>query len=76
MGKRYKRQETVAEFKARLSAQAKARGEQPVKTHAALLRPKGSQPTPSEVMGGAKLRKLPKPPKDVAKWLRANGVKL
>jgi hypothetical protein len=73
---KYKRQESVRDFKARLVVMlAQERGLMP-KPHAALLRPKGSAPTPSEVMGGAKMPKLRKPPKRVGKWLKSLGVKV
>jgi hypothetical protein len=70
-----RKSETLSDFRARIARMIPREPDKP-KSHAALLRPKGSQPTPSEVRGGAKLRKLAKPPKAIAKWLKANGVKI
>ena len=69
--------ESTADFKARLAAILKVEARQPVKKrHAPLLRPKGSQPTPSEVLGGAELFELSKPSRKIAKWLRSLGIKV
>jgi hypothetical protein len=65
--------ESTGDFKARLSAML---GTTPVKKHKALLRPKGSQPTPSEVLGGREMFELAKPSRKVAKWLRSLGIKV
>jgi hypothetical protein len=72
MGKsKYRPHETVAEFKARLAAMDKSKRQRPP-----IVKRRGCAPTPSEVLGGAKMPKLSKPPKEIAKWLRSIGVKV
>lgn len=65
--------ESTGDFKARLAAML---GTKPVKKHTALVRPKGSQPTPAEVLGGREMFELGKPSPKIAKWLRSLGIKV
>jgi hypothetical protein len=72
--------EDTADFKARIAALRRTLFHEPElprkRADGYYRRDKGSAPTPSEVLGGARMPKLPKPPKEVARWLRSLGVKL
>jgi hypothetical protein len=79
-----RKHETTADFKARIAAAIRQRNGEDADPYASAqrraprwaLRPRGSAPTPSEMLGGAKMPKLGKPPKAIADWLRSVGVKL
>jgi hypothetical protein len=70
--------ETTEDFRMRLATMLRKPGDNSPykKVQRTLRRPKGSQPTPAEVLGGAKMQEVEKPPRAIAKWLRSLGVKV
>jgi hypothetical protein len=64
--------ESTADFKARLAAMMKAKGE-PARPRPPIVKRKGCAPTPSEVLGG---KKMPKMKVSTKTWLKSIGVKV